>query len=97
MTLDVDDRATMFEDSGGVLGTSGASSDWGHLEDPTGEIFNAPDLVDDSKIFVTDAAGDLGALAIGATLTVGGTGYTVRAKSRDADGGLVRYLLALNV
>jgi len=97
VTLDADDRATMFQDSGGVLATSGASSAWGHLENPTADIFQSPGLVDADRAFVTDADGDLGALAINATLTVGASSYKVRGPGvRIDDGGLVAYPLADN-
>ena len=94
--MDALDRAEMFEDSDGVQATFSGSTDWGHLEDPTAELFGSPDLVDTDRVFVTDADGDLADVPITSTLTIGGTDYIVRAFSRDADGGLVRYLLADN-
>jgi hypothetical protein len=98
VTLDADDRATMFQDSGGVLGTSGASSAWGHLENPTAEVFQDPGLIDADRAFVTDADGDLGGLRTGDTLTIGGTSYKVRGPGvRIDDGGLVAFPLADNL
>lgn len=97
--MDELDRAAMFEDSGGIEATSGGKTAWGHLEEPTAEVFADPALVDADRAFVTDAAGDLGAgvLTIGATMTIGGTDYILRGPGvRIADGGLIAYPLAEN-
>ena len=89
---DEDDIETMFEDTGGVLGVFGGFETYGHLEDPTGDIFFAPTLTDGDRVFACRAGVFVG-IQVGDELTIDGEEWEIRDRARPTDGAIEYFLV----